>query len=132
MAPPSPPTLRLDSQGAWRQGEDAILLPIVYDFPDGARANPDATLIPIVSPATPPSSPKVTSQEKQGKNWASPERQAETEDVYTSEPDWTQPAETEFFFADAVPAKSRSLSNSVPLLLLAAIALVVFAWMAFR
>lgn len=132
LAPPSPPTLHLDTQGAWRQGEDAVLLPIVYDLPDVARANPDAAIIPIVLSAAQPSVPEIIGQKEKEMNLASSERRAETEDFYTSEPDWTQPAEADFFFADAGRAKSRYLSNSVPLLLLAAIALAVFAWMAFR
>ena len=131
-APPSPPTLHLDTQGAWRQGEDAILLPIVYDPPDVPRANPDGAIIPIVLPAMQPSAPEVISQKEKEMNLTSPEREAEAEDFYTSKPDWAQPAEADFFFADAGREKSRYLSNSVPLLLLAAIALVVFAWIAFR
>ena len=132
MAPPSPPTLHLDTQGAWRQGEDAVLLPIVYDLPAAAPANPDATIIPTVLPAPQPSTPEVISQKENGMSWTSPEKQAETEDFYVPEPDWAQPGDADFFFEDAGTAKSRYLSKSVPLLLLAAIALVIFAWMAFR
>jgi len=132
MAPPSPPTLHLDTQGAWRQGEDAILLPIIYDPPHVARANSDATIIPIVLPAAQPSAPEAIGRKETEMNSPSPEGQAESEDFYPSGPNWTQPAEIDFFFADATPAKSKSLSNSVPLLLLAAIALAIFAWIAFR
>ncbi|MEP7339135.1 MAG: hypothetical protein ABI977_15470 [Acidobacteriota bacterium] len=47
MARPFPPTLHLDNQRAWRQGEDAVFLPIVYDQPVIKPAKPDAIIIQV-------------------------------------------------------------------------------------
>lgn len=49
MAPPFPPTLHLDNQHAWRQGEDAVFLPIVYDHPVIKPAKPDAIIVQVTS-----------------------------------------------------------------------------------
>ncbi|MFN0108678.1 MAG: hypothetical protein ACKVZH_07465 [Blastocatellia bacterium] len=47
-----PPSLRLDGLHAWRQSEDAVILPIEYDFSELNRSsfNTDAAIIPIQWP----------------------------------------------------------------------------------
>ena len=126
-AQPLPPTLRLDSQRAWRQGEDAVFLPIVYDLTSAAHRDTTITSLDQPSPSL-----EVLSPEEKRKNLASLKRKAETRDFRAPKQDRKNWVEVDLTFADAEPMKSKHLSISVSLLLFGVLALVFFAWMAFR
>ena len=102
LSPPFPPTLRLDTQHAWRQGEDAIFLPIVYDPPRIKHFDFDADVmvIQVIPPdaqetiinrvvdqleeitvvPVPLQSAELLSRKEKRKNLASLKRKAETGD----------------------------------------------------
>ena len=60
---PTQPTLRVDSQLAWRQGDNAVILPIVYEpaEPELPKSNPDAAIVTINWPLKVPSRKLKTS-----------------------------------------------------------------------
>ncbi len=110
---PRPQTLRLDTGQAWRQNDHAIIIPIIYDLPSPAT-KPDEFIIPIVPLSlTPQVMPKA--------------EPAPTLFVARVNPNvaYFPPSNSAF-------NRAHHLSIAVPLLLLAGIAVVVFAWMAFR
>lgn len=155
---PRPPTLRLDHHQAWRQSENAIIIPIVYDFIDPAReeARRNALIIPIVRPEPiaaaepialfqPASSPPLNLAASAGiadEIAPRPARQLKPLTTHEYEPGLAarstlavaQAHPDSLFFVPSGSAFSRThhLSTAVPLLLLCGIALVFFAWMAFR
>ncbi|HMV50344.1 MAG TPA: hypothetical protein PLD20_15875 [Blastocatellia bacterium] len=110
---PRPPTLRLDTGRAWRQNDHAIIIPIIYDLP-APVTKPDEIIIPIASLRLAPQAPP--------KAELAPA-------LFTIRVDpnavYFQPSQSAF-------KRAHHLSIAVPLLLLAGIAVVVFAWMAFR
>ena len=135
------PTLHLDVHQAWRQNEQAIIIPIVYDPPESARriAKPDETIIPILAASIGPL-PTLPAAGRQVESAMPPFRGVPT-------------APQALPIADPIPAlfagrfhpnsvyimpsgaafqRAHHLSIAVPLLLLAGIAVVVFAWVAFR
>ena len=132
MTSPPMPTLRLDIQRAWRQSEDAILLPIVYDLPGINPANPDAMIVQIAAPSLPAAPAEVLNLEEKRRNLALLKKRAETGDFRAPKNRYKDQAEIDPSFASTEPKKFKHLSKSVPLLLLGVIALVLFAWMAFR
>lgn len=146
---PRPPTLHLDHHRAWRQSENAVIIPIVYDFLDPVReaARCNALYIPIASTTPEPlplSSPVQVSRPvlRTDETMAARERQQTLPAVEENHlalarvavlvPN--QPHPDSVFFVSSRPSFSPAhhLSTAVPLLLLGGIALVVFAWMAFR
>jgi hypothetical protein len=151
LARPFPPTLHLDNQRAWRQGEDAVLLPIVYDHPGIKPANRDqqeetamvscetglsvsqafqetaAAHDPFITPPA-----ELLSWEEKRKNLALLMKKAETGDFRAPNQTRKDHSKVDLSFSDAAPPKSKQLSKSVPLLLLSVLALVFFTWIAFR
>ncbi len=146
---PRPPTLHLDHHRAWRQSENAVIIPIVYDFLDPVldAAKCNALNIPIASTASEPAplpSPvhfsrmvlwtdeTMAARETQETLPAVEENQLELTRVPVFVTD--QPHPDSVFFASSRPTFSHThhLSTAVPLLLLAGIAVVLFAWIAFR
>lgn len=148
-----PPTLRLDNQRAWRQSENAVIIPIVYDStwltPNPAEA---PVVIASVSPPQPPPplSPTPVSEIPDWPNWpnwpdwpgvdeeeerrlAALKRKADSEEFQLPV---VEADEVDSFFiinpALSFSDHAKHLSTAVPLLLLGGIALVVFAWVAFR
>ena len=155
-----PPTLRVDSQRAWRQGEDAIILPIVYELvePQGRRLQPDSTIVSIPWPMKMPARRHKTSiislgiptnEEDRKKKLALLKKKVESAKARVLKnrkavaPE-TKPAvnhalpqahSNHFAAANTMPnsaAKTGYFATAVQLLLLSVIALVVFAWVCFR
>jgi hypothetical protein len=141
---PRPPTLHLDIHQAWQQNEDAVIIPIVYDFLDTARnaAKCDCLIIPTSPPISPPISLAASSPEEilSPMEEAIPGREFLKSESKTRE---FQPLSItqvgsvgmdSFFLVPSGSAllPAKHLSTAVPLLLLGGIALVLFAWMAFR
>lgn len=145
MTQPHPPPLtrRLDQQQVWREGEGAIIIPILYDLLDSTPnvAEHEVLIAPIISPPSPPvdlavsSSPPneiVPQQKKEESPLPSSRREAEliTPPALTS----VQPhPDSQFIFpSDSTFSRTHRLSTAVPLLLLGGVALVLLAWFAFR
>jgi len=119
------PTLWLDNRNAWRQSEDAIIIPISYR---SLEFDQNETATEIAQPVTQPIA--ALSEVSDLDNLPDPDS---LEGLFTKEEE--PPAFQSFFLH--VPERSfihrtRHLSVAVPMLLLGVIALVVFAWMTFR
>lgn len=143
MAPSLVPTLRLDTARAWRQGRDAVFLPIVYDLLNPDPASAETPLIPLVECHAPPALPVETqpgatetlSREEKQKNLALLKRRAETVNLRSprkNRKSSVEPAQVDPSFNAAAPPEAKHLSRSVPLLLICVLAMVFFAWLAFR
>jgi len=127
--------LRLDSQRAWRQGEDAILFPIVYELPSFTPVHPDEVIVDISRQRASFLPVELLSWEERKKNLASLKKKAETGNFRVPKNAQKNQLEIDPSFAapvDPVLPQSKHLSRSVPLLLLAVIALVLVAWRMFR
>ncbi|MBL8189328.1 MAG: hypothetical protein JNK38_15070 [Acidobacteria bacterium] len=155
-----PPTLRVDSQRAWRQSEDAIILPIVYELaePAGRSLQPDSTIVSIPWPMKMPARRHKasiislgipTNEEDRKKKLALLKKKVESAKARVLKSRKPQASQTEPAVDAALPnaspesshavtANPNSIGNSayfataVQLLLLSVIALVVFAWVCFR
>ncbi|MGH9803002.1 MAG: hypothetical protein ACRD82_21765 [Blastocatellia bacterium] len=140
-----PQTLRVDSLRAWRQSNDAVILPIVYELVEtGGGFNSDSAIVPINWPlrrfATsiiPLEIPGQKTDRKQKlallkkKLESARERAAKRAAIQAAKQAniaSTKPAEPE----NQPTTSIRHLPTAVPLLLLCVIALVVFAWICFR
>lgn len=145
--PPRTLRLRLDNRQAWRQGDSAIIIPIVYDLLDSQRdaAKRDTLIIPIALLTPPPPPPLIevlgpaTLTDEALPLREEPETQPaalENEPTLAAVPAFAtaHPHPDSLFFTPSGSTFSRAhhLSTAVPLLLLGGIALVFFAWMAFR
>ena len=149
---PTQPTLRVDSQLAWRQGDNAVILPIVYELaePDRPKSNPDAAIVTINWPLKVPSRKLKTSiisieglssEEDRKEKLALLKQKVESAKERIIK---TRTLRTKELRADArsnaepvdgrqnSTRKSKYFATAVQLLLLSVIALVVFAWMYFR
>lgn len=148
-----PPTLRVDSQRAWRQSENAVILPIVYELAeaDGRRLQPDSAIVSIAWPLKLPSRRYDTSiipveipndEEDRKKKLALLKKKVESakERVLKKrklrrnddQPDVVSDA-SETTGAKPNPiSRTPYFATAVQLLLLSVIALVVFAWVCFR
>ena len=147
-AQPRPPTLHVDTRQAWRQSEDAVILPIIYDSSMSARTTgaPDSILIPILpitwphlplesAVSQPPFIETLSSEEDRKMKLAVLKQRAELAKTritrnstrHTNGVPPVVPA-PEITFVE----KARHLSTAVPLLLLGVVALVLFAWATFR
>jgi hypothetical protein len=157
---PRPPTLRVDSQHAWRQNEDAIILPIVYELaePQGRRLQPDSTIVPIPWPMKMPARRHKTSiisfglptnEQDRKQKLALLKKKVESAKARVlknrnpatpeTPPDVNNDLPTAHTnhptAANAIvnsTAKTGYFATAVQLLLLSVIALVVFAWVCFR
>jgi hypothetical protein len=132
---PRPPTLHLDTHQAWWQNEDAVIIPIIYNFLDSMRnaAKGDSLIIPTAAPISLAGSPLneiLSPNEKAGNEFELPERETGESKSQTIGPPENKPFFSVYSATRFVPAKH--LSTAVPLLLLGGIALVFVAWMAFR
>lgn len=149
---PTQPTLRVDSQLAWRQGDNAVILPIVYEpaEPELPKSNPDAAIVTINWPLKVPSRKLKTSiisieglssEEDRKEKLALLKQKVESAKERIIK---TRTLRTKELRADArsnaepvdgrqnSTRKSKYFATAVQLLLLSVIALVVFAWMCFR
>lgn len=123
-----PQTLHLDSQRAWRQGADAIVLPIVYDLPesnhyfDTVIIQPDPSDLPA----------DFLAREEKKKNLASLKKKADTGDFRIPKAARQNQPEVDPTFAVADPPKSKRLFKSVLILLFGVFALIFFVWLIFR
>ncbi|MEO6724693.1 MAG: hypothetical protein ABIP14_05275 [Blastocatellia bacterium] len=124
-----PQTLHLDSQRAWRQGEDAIFLPIVYDFHEHNLRYPETMIVQAIATDLPAD---FLGREEKRKNFASLKRKAETGDFHIPQANRQNQPEIDPIFDNPDPPKSKRLFKSVLTLLLSVIALVFFAWIVFR
>lgn len=145
-----PPTLRVDSSHAERQSADAIILPIVYELAEPNRGcfKSDSiivpitwplrrvvttTIIPLETPGKFPDRKKKLALLKQ-KAESRKERAAKAKELRARQADEqaelisAHPAATE----NKQGGKAGCSPTAVPLLLLSAILLVVFAWACFR
>lgn len=143
-----PPTLRLDSSHARRQSADAIILPIVYELSEPNRGGfkSDSVIVPINWPLRRVVTTSIIPLEIPGndrkkklallkqKVESRRERAAKAKELRARQSDKqaelisAHPAATE-----NNPANKAGCSpTAVPLLLLSAIVLVVFAWACFR
>ena len=123
-----PQTLHLDSQRAWRQSENAIVLPIVYDLPEHGLYFDTIINQPIASdlPAD------FLGREEKRRNLASLKRKADTGDFRIPKTAQQNQPEVDPTFANADPPKSKRLFNSVLMLLFSVFALIFFVWLTFR
>lgn len=142
-----PPTLRLDSSHARRQSADAVILPIVYELakPRSASFNSDSVIVPINWPLRRFVTTSIISLEipdndsdrkkklallKQ-KVESARERAAKAKSLRANQTD--KHADVISAQPENKPANKAGCSpTAVPLLLLSAIVLVVFAWACFR
>jgi hypothetical protein len=140
-------TLRLDSQNAWRQNENAVIFPILYIAPVAATAvaDLDSIFIPIASktPSNPSSGIFADSTDS---IWKPIEFQYQEDKETTAankqrhsgrlkKPQDEKFEIESFFIVNTLPklrSKAVHFSKAVPLLLLGAIVLAFFAWIAFR
>ncbi|MBP6823068.1 MAG: hypothetical protein KA368_16080 [Acidobacteria bacterium] len=140
---PRPPTLRVDSSHAQRQSADAIILPIVYELAEPNRGcfKSDSvivpitwplrrvvttTIIPLGIPGKFPDRKKKLALLKQ-KVELRRERAAKAKALRAKQAEVISPQ------SENEPAGKAGCSpTAVPLLLLSAIVLVVFAWACFR
>lgn len=146
---PRPPTLHLDHHRAWRQSENAVIIPIVYDFLDSIcdAAQCNALNIPIASAtAEPPplslpveftrpvawTDETMPGREPQGPLSAIEKSQPELARVPVFVTNQSHPDSVFFAPSRSTFSHAHHLSTAVPLLLLGGIALVLFAWIAFR
>lgn len=155
-----PPTLRVDSQRAWRQSEDAVILPIVYELaePAGRHLQPDSTIVSIPWPMKMPARRHKASiislgisadEDVRKQKLALLKKKVESAKARVLKSRKPQPAKTQPTidatlpkarpdYSNVVSANPNSIGNSayfataVQLLLLSVIALVVFAWVCFR
>lgn len=155
-----PPTLRVDSQRAWRQNKDAVILPIVYELaePAGRHLQPDSAIVSIPWPMKMPARRHKasiislgisTNEDVRKQKLALLKKKVESAKARVLKnrkppASQTQPAvestlpKTRPDDSHAVSTNPNSLGNSsyfataVQLLLLSVIALVVFAWVCFR
>lgn len=121
---PQSPTLWLDSSNAWRQNDDAIIIPISYYDPEPVhtRKRAETTIIQMNLPTSLP-----------GSNAGDAPDLDDLEGLFLEKN--SQPVFQSFFLTATEKSfirKTGHLSVAVPMLLLGVIALVVFAWMAFR
>jgi len=141
-----PPSLRVNSLRAHRQNQDAVILPIEYEFTEPSYGlNSDSWIIPITRPVrrlttvvTPLETAINELTRKQNlsllkKKLESPRKRPAK---IKAKPSVQQ---TETTSAKPVISKKKPNGNSnqhlqttVPLLLLAVIVLVIFAWTCFR
>lgn len=157
---PNTPTLRVDSQQAWRQSEDAVILPIVYELaePNGHRSQPDSAILPITWPMKLPTSRRhntsiisleVLNNEQDRKQKLALLKdkvesakarvlkrgkllgKKDSPETEANSPNANPPHSTASG-AKTSPSKPRYFSTAVQLLLLSVIALIVFAWVCFR
>lgn len=137
-----PLTLQSDQQQVWREGEDAIIIPIRYDLLDSAQnvAEHDALITPIISAPSPPvgiigsSPPNEILAQRKNEESLLPSSKREAELVLIPAPTSAQPHPDSLFIfpSDSTFNRAHHLSRAVPLLLLGGIALVLFAWLVFR
>jgi len=155
-----PPTLRVDSQHAWRQSEDAVILPIVYELaePEGRRLQPDSDIVSIPWPMKMPNSRHKTSiislgiptnEDDRKQKLALLKKKVESAKARVLKNRNPATPETQPDVNHALPTahpnhptaanmtqnsagKTRYFATAVQLLLLSVIALVVFAWVCFR
>ncbi len=121
---PQQPTLWLDSRNAWRQSEDAVIIPISYRNPETDRTenHVETIIIPISWPLTTPAVSAGQANDPDDLEGLIAEKNS-------------QPMFQSFFITAperSFIGRTRHLSIAVPMLLLGVIALVVFAWMTFR
>ncbi|MDQ3009498.1 MAG: hypothetical protein M3X11_02160 [Acidobacteriota bacterium] len=124
-----PQTLHLDNQRAWRQGEDAVFLPIVYDLPEYTLRHPETVIVQAIATDLPAD---FLGREEKRRNFASLKRKADTGDFHLPQATQQNQPEIDPIFDNPGPPKSKRLFKSVLTLLLSVIALVFFAWIAFR
>lgn len=132
------PTLHLDVHQARRQNDQAIIIPIVYYPPESARriAKPDETIIPVpplaspIAPLTVQSAEPTTPPVKEAAT--APRALPIAGPIPTFFAGQPHPDSVYIRPSGAAFQRAHHLSIAVPLLLLAGIAVVVFAWVAFR
>lgn len=150
---PDPPTLRVDSLHARRQSQDAVILPIVYEFakPNCGGFNSDSIIIPINWPLNrslrqfttsiiPLEIPGNDSDRKKKlallkkKVESARERAVKARTIQTDKQTDDNSAKPDRIAkTESKPVGKTGCSpTAVPLLLLSAILLVVFAWTCFR
>lgn len=155
-----PPTLRVDSERAWRQGEDAVILPIIYEpaEPKGRRLQPDSDIVAITWPMKLPSSRRDTSiisldilnnEQDRKKKLSLLKNKVESakarvvnrrkiqdnDNSVAAKKGQPNPHSNQAKAAGAnlnSSGKAQYFSIAVPLLLFGVIALVVVAWLCFR
>ncbi len=142
-----PPTLRLDGLRARRQSADAVILPIVYELaePNRVAFNSDSVIVPINWPLRRFVTTSIISLEIPGndsdrkkklallkqKVESARERAAKARALRASQTD--KPVDVISAQPENKPSGKAGCSpTAVPLLLLSAIALVLFAWACFR
>lgn len=123
-AQPQSQTLWLDGSNAWRQNDDAIIIPISYLDPEpvNKRKTAETAIIPMIMPTSLPGSNADLASDSDDLEGLFAERNS-------------QPVFHSFFLTAPEKSfirKTGHLSVAVPMLLLGVIALVVFAWMTFR
>ncbi|MDX2040104.1 MAG: hypothetical protein SF097_02595 [Acidobacteriota bacterium] len=154
------PMARVDLQHAWRQNEDAVILPIVYELaePDSRRLQPDSDIVAINWPLKLPSRRHhntsiisldvLSGEEDRKKKLALLKDKVESararvlgrgkfqdKDESSTTNNQSNPPQNLSAATGAKPnssGKSPYFSTAVQLLLLSVIALVVFAWICFR
>lgn len=150
---PRTPTLRVDSLHARRQGENAVILPIVYELAETGRRRlqPDSAIVPIAWPLKLPSRRYDTTiipvevpnnEEDRKKKLALLKKKVESakERVLKKrklrqkgdQPDAVSDVADTTGATTNSTGKTRYFATAVQLLLLGVIALVVFAWTCFR
>lgn len=123
-------SLRVDSLRAWRQSEDAVILPISYEFSEVNHClfNNDSAIVPIQWPL--PNLEKPTRKQKLAllKQKVESARQRAAKAVQAQRQ--ANPIPIEVSQSSSLP--NRIVSISVLILLASVIVMVVCAWACFR